>query len=67
MTTIDLTIHAERLERAVKRARERNIIIPTYAQQRNPELVPASIKSEIRGPRIMGYRPPESLPHHLEE
>ncbi len=48
MTTIDLTIHAERLERAVKRARERNIIIPTFAQQKNPELVPASIKSELK-------------------
>ncbi len=27
---IDLTIHPDRLERAVQRARERNIIVPTY-------------------------------------
>lgn len=31
MTKIDLTVHPDRLERAVKRARERNIIVPTYA------------------------------------
>ena len=31
---IDLTIYPDRLERAVKRARERNIIIPTYKQMK---------------------------------
>ena len=29
MTTIDLTVHPERRKRAIARARERNIIIPT--------------------------------------
>ena len=45
---IDLTIHPDRLERTVKRARERNIIIPTFAQQRNPALIPDKIKAELR-------------------
>jgi cysteine synthase len=45
---IDLTIHEERLERAVRRAKEREIIIPTFAQMRNPELIPAAIKKELR-------------------
>ncbi len=31
---IDLTIVPEGLERAVKRARERSIIIPTFKQQK---------------------------------
>ncbi len=45
---IDLTIHSETaLENAVKRARERNIIIPTYKQQRNPELIPRPIKERL--------------------
>ncbi len=45
---IDLTIHSEEaLEHAVQRARERNIIIPTFKQQRNPELIPAAIKNSL--------------------
>ncbi len=44
---IDLTIHPEGLEHAVERARERNIIIPTFAQQKNPALIPDSIKAEL--------------------
>jgi cysteine synthase len=48
MTKIDLTMHADRLERAVKRARERNIIIPTYAQMKNPALIPAKMKAKLK-------------------
>ncbi len=45
---IDLTIHSEDvLERAVQRARERNIIIPTFGQMVNPGLVPGSIKRQL--------------------
>jgi len=48
MTKIDLTMHSDRLERAVKRAKERNIIIPTYAQMKNPALIPDKVKSELK-------------------
>jgi cysteine synthase A len=47
MTTIDLSIDKERRKRAVQRARERNIIIPTYAQMKDPSRVPAKIKGEL--------------------
>jgi cysteine synthase A len=47
MYTIDLTVHPDRLDRAVKRARERNIIIPTFAQMKNPALIPAKYKEEL--------------------
>ena len=47
MATIDLTIHKERRERVIERARERNIIVPTFAQMKNPELIPDQIKSEL--------------------
>ena len=41
---IDLSVKKDRLERAVKRAKEQNIIIPTFAQMKNPALIPAKIK-----------------------
>ena len=44
---IDLTVMQERLERGIQRARERNIIIPTFAQQKDPGLIPDSIKQEL--------------------
>ncbi|MBM4431477.1 MAG: pyridoxal-phosphate dependent enzyme [Chloroflexi bacterium] len=46
---IELTIHEEQRRRAVQRARERNILIPTFAQMRNPALVPARIRQELKG------------------
>jgi len=48
MAKIDLTIFPDRLNRAVHRARERNIIIPTFAQQRNPSLISARIKGQLK-------------------
>ncbi|HNT55698.1 MAG TPA: pyridoxal-phosphate dependent enzyme, partial [Anaerolineaceae bacterium] len=47
MTKIDLTIIPDRRERSIQRARERNIIIPTYAEMVNPTLIPAGIRSEL--------------------
>jgi len=45
---IDLTMNEEQLERTVKRARERDIIIPTFEQMKNPELIPDDIKEELQ-------------------
>jgi len=45
---IDLTIYEERLKKVVQRAKERNIIIPTYAQQKNPQLIPLKIKEDLK-------------------
>ena len=47
MATIDLTIQKERRERVIERARDRNIIVPTFAQMKNPDLIPDRIKSEL--------------------
>ncbi|HNB54538.1 MAG TPA: hypothetical protein PK530_21505 [Anaerolineales bacterium] len=44
---IDLTLHPDRLERAVQRARERHIVIPTYAHMKNPAQAPASVKEAL--------------------
>lgn len=44
---IDLTVMQDRLKRGIERARAQNIIVPTLAQQKNPELVPAAAKEEL--------------------
>jgi cysteine synthase len=45
---IDLTIDRKGLEHAVARARERDILIPTFAQQKDPSLIPASTRRKLR-------------------
>ncbi len=47
MKIIDLTVDKEQLKSTVQRARERNIIIPTFAEQKNPELVPGAVKDKL--------------------
>ena len=46
---IDLTVDRERLKRAVQRAKERNVIIPTHAQMKDPARIPDAIKSRLKG------------------
>lgn len=36
------------LENTIKRCREKNIILPTYEQMRNPEKIPQGIKDELK-------------------
>lgn len=48
MANIDLTVYPERLERTIQRVRERGIIIPTLAQMKDPNLIPAPIKEELK-------------------
>ena len=45
---INLTVNEKQRKRTVKRARERGIIIPTFAQMRDPSLIPAKIKMRLR-------------------
>jgi cysteine synthase len=44
---IDLTLEKDGLDKAVERARERNIIIPTFAQMMDPSLIPDGIVAEL--------------------
>lgn len=37
------------LNATIKRCRERDIIIPTYAEMMDPELIPTGIKTELKG------------------
>ena len=55
---IDLTIHDEaKLERAVQRAREQNIIIPTFKQMINPGLIPDVIKTRLESVGLWDLNP----------
>ncbi len=42
-----MTLSDEILKRTARRCREKSLIIPTYAQMRNPELIPAAIRHEV--------------------
>jgi len=54
---IDLTINEERLKRAVERARDRNIIIPTFREQKNPDLISEKIKKELKKIELWALHP----------
>jgi cysteine synthase len=57
LSTIDLSIDKDRRARALQRVRERNIIIPTFAQMKNPALMPARIKEELAGIGLWDVNP----------
>ena len=44
---IDLTVDKGRRERAMQRVRERGIVIPTFAQMKDPSKAPAEIKEKL--------------------
>jgi cysteine synthase len=54
---IDLTIQQEHRERGIKRAKEQNIVIPTFAQMKNPALTPDSIKQSLSGIGLWDLKP----------
>ena len=45
---IDLTIQKQGLAHNLEKARENNIIIPTFAQMRHPETIPAAIQEKLK-------------------
>ena len=46
---IDLTINQAQRKKNIARCREKGIILPTYAQMRDPALIPDAIKQELAG------------------
>ena len=45
---IDLTIDEKQLERTIRRDHEKNIVIPTFHEQKNPEMIPSGIKRALK-------------------
>lgn len=54
---IDLTINKEVLKRNIERAKEKNIIIPTFKQMANPELIPDAIKEKLKDIGLLEINP----------
>jgi cysteine synthase len=54
---IDLKKDEARLKRAVKRAKERNIVIPTFAQMKNPALIDDSVKEQLKNVGLWDVNP----------
>lgn len=54
---IDLTINEKSLQRTIERAKEKNIIMPTFAEMRNPELVSEKIKTRLRDVGLWDVNP----------
>lgn len=44
---IDLTMHEDRLERAAGRAKERGVVVPTFAQMKDPASIPEGIRERL--------------------
>ena len=44
---IDLSLESDRRQHALQRVRERGIIVPTFAQMRNPDLIPSETKEKL--------------------
>ncbi len=57
MYDIDLAILPTRQENAIQRARERNIIIPTFAQMKEPNLIPSKIVGELNSIGLWDLHP----------
>jgi cysteine synthase len=45
------------LDNAIKRYREKNIILPTFAQQKNPDLIPQKIKDKLKNVGLWDFNP----------
>lgn len=45
---IDLTVNEEQAKKNAKLAKEKNIVIPTMAQMKDPSLIPESIKEKLK-------------------
>ena len=54
---IDLTIHEKQRRKTAKRCRERNILIPTFRQMKDPGLIPGDIRKELEGIGLWDVHP----------
>jgi cysteine synthase A len=57
MTSIDLTVIPERRKRAIRRVRERNIVIPTFAQMIDPDKGLNRFKKELKNIGLWDVNP----------
>jgi len=53
----DKVTNQKALENAIKRSQEKGIILPTFEQQRNPELVPQKVKDKLKNIGLWDLNP----------
>jgi cysteine synthase A len=54
---IDLTIHEKQRQKTAKRCRERGILVPTFRQMKDPDLIPGDIRKELKGVGLWDVHP----------
>jgi len=54
---IDLTMNEKQLHKTIQRCKERDIIIPTFQQMKHPQLIPDSIKTELKSIGLWDIHP----------
>jgi len=54
---IDLTVDEKRQDKSAKRAKERGIVIPTFAQMKNPDLIPQDVKDKLKDVGLWDINP----------
>ena len=54
---IDLSIHKEGLAHNIRRAKENGVVIPTYAQMKDPSKIPQSILDKLAGTGLWDVDP----------
>ncbi len=57
MSRIVKTTHPEVIQRTAKRCRERGIVIPTFAQMRDPASIPEAQKARLKGVGLWDVNP----------
>jgi len=57
MSKIIKRLQPEVIKRTATRCRERGIVLPTFAQLRNPELIPPTIKRKLKGVGLWDVNP----------
>jgi len=54
---IDLTIHEKQIKLSAQRCKEKNIVLPTYAQMKDPQLIPDQYKDELKSIGLWDLHP----------
>ena len=57
MSTIIKTMHPEVIKKTIRRCRERQIVIPTFRQMRDPHTIPSTITRRLAGVGLWDVNP----------
>ncbi|HTY88734.1 MAG TPA: pyridoxal-phosphate dependent enzyme [Candidatus Acidoferrum sp.] len=57
MSKIIKKLHPEVIRKTAKRCQKRGIVLPTFAQMRDPSLIPAAIKRKLKGVGLWDVNP----------